>query len=100
MRKLIFAYAKTKAQISFEVTAKLISAFVFAERIVQYLFFLNPKFPASSHLCLYRSVCVKLFRNHIVGFLMTRLISIGPIINLIMAITATVKLICAFVFTT
>ena len=42
-----------------EATAKLISAVVFATRIVQSLFFLNPKFPASSHiLCLYRSVCV------------------------------------------
>ena len=38
----IFAYAKTKAQISFAVTAKLISAFVFATGIVQFLFFLNP----------------------------------------------------------
>ena len=41
------------------VIAKLISAFVFATRIVQFLFFLNPKFQASScFLCLYRSVCV------------------------------------------
>ena len=47
----IFAYTKTKAQISFAVTAKLfavtaklISAFVFATGIVQFLFFLNPKF--------------------------------------------------------
>ena len=40
-------------------TAKLISAFVFAIRIVQYLYFLNPKFPVSSHLlCLYSLVCV------------------------------------------
>ena len=30
MRKPTFAYAKTKTQISFAVTAKLISAFVFA----------------------------------------------------------------------
>ena len=44
------AYAKTKTQISFAVTAKLISAFVFATWIVQYLFFLNTKFQASSHL--------------------------------------------------
>ena len=42
------AYAKTKAQISFAVTAKLISAFIFATRIVQFLFYLNPKFQASS----------------------------------------------------
>ena len=41
------------------VIAKLISAFVFATRIVQFLFYLNPKFQASSSfLCLYRSVCV------------------------------------------
>ena len=33
--------------------------FVFATRIVQFLFHLNPKFQASSSfLCLYRSVCV------------------------------------------
>ena len=38
---------KTKTQISFTVTAKLISAFVFATRIVQSLFFLNPKFQGS-----------------------------------------------------
>ena len=42
------------------VTAKLISAFVFTTRIVQFLFYLNPKFQASSSfLCLYRSVCVR-----------------------------------------
>ena len=47
------------AQISFAVTAKLISAFVFATRIVQFLFYLNPKFQASSSfLSLYRPVCV------------------------------------------
>ena len=34
-------------------------AFVFATRIVQFLFYLNPKFQDSSMiLCLYRSVCV------------------------------------------
>ena len=46
----IFAYAKTKTQISFAVTAKLISVFVFATRIVKSLFFLNTKFQVSSHL--------------------------------------------------
>ena len=41
------------------VTAKLISAFVFTTRIVQCLFFLNPKFLASNHLLwLYSPVCV------------------------------------------
>ena len=59
MSNRIFAFAKTKAQISFAVTAKLISAFVFATRIVQFLFYLNPKFQASSSfLSLYRPVCV------------------------------------------
>ena len=46
----LFAYAKLKTQISCAVIAQLISAFVFAIRIVQSLFFLNPKFQASSHL--------------------------------------------------
>ena len=42
------------------VTAKLISAFVFATRIVRSLFYLNPKFQASSHLLwLYSPVCVR-----------------------------------------
>ena len=34
----ISAYAKTKAQISSAVTAKLISAFVYATQIVQFLY--------------------------------------------------------------
>ena len=47
---------KTKAQVSM----KLISTFVFALRIVLFLYFLNPKFLASSHLmCLYSSVCAR-----------------------------------------
>ena len=38
---------------------KLISVFVFATRILQFLYFLNPKFQASSHLLwLYSPVCV------------------------------------------
>ena len=45
-----FAYAKTKAQISFAITVKLISALVFATYLVQFLYFLNTKFQASSHL--------------------------------------------------
>ena len=40
------------------VTAKLISTFVFAPRIVQFLYFLNPKVPVSNHLLsLYSVVC-------------------------------------------
>ena len=60
MRKPVFAYAKTKTQISCVVTVQLISAFVFAKWIVQSLFYLNPKFRASSHvLALYSPVCVR-----------------------------------------
>ena len=59
MRKPAFAYAKTKTQITFAVTAKLICVFVFATQIVQSLYFLNPKFQASSYLLwLYSPVCV------------------------------------------
>ena len=39
-----FAYAKTKTQISFAVTAKLISAFVFATQIAQFVFYINLNF--------------------------------------------------------
>ena len=60
-----FAYAKTKVQISFAVTLKLISAYVFATRKVQTLFFLNPKLQASSHL----GLCRTWSETHIVGFL-------------------------------
>ena len=59
MRKPDFAYAKTKVQISFAVTARLSSAFFFATWIVQFVFFLNLKFQASSlFLRLYRLVSV------------------------------------------
>ena len=59
MRKPTFCICKKKTQISFAVTAKLISAFVFASRIVQSLYSLNPEFQASSHLpWLYSPVCV------------------------------------------
>ena len=48
-----------RSKISFAVTAKLISAFVFATWIVKFLYFLNPKFL----LCLYSSVCVRPVRK-------------------------------------
>ena len=55
----IFANVKTKVQISFAITAKLISAFVFTTWIVKFLFLINPKFQASIHLLmLHRPVCV------------------------------------------
>ena len=69
------AQAKTKAPISFALTAELISAFVFSTWIVQFLYFLNPKFPASYHLLrLYRPVCVRPDRNPNCWFLTHRLI--------------------------
>ena len=59
VRKPVMCICKTKTQISFAVTAKLISIFVFATRIVQSLYFLNTKFQAPSHLLwLYSPVCV------------------------------------------
>ena len=57
--KTSFFPAKTKAQINFMVIVKLIRPFVFATQIVQSLYFLNPKFQASSHLLwLHSLVCV------------------------------------------
>ena len=74
MGKPTICIGENKDTDSFAVTAKLISAFVFATRIVQFLFYLNPKFQASSSfLCLYRFVS-DLFGNHIVGFSTRRLI--------------------------
>ena len=60
MRKPAFCiWEKKKTQISFAVTAKLISAFVFPTWIVQSLYFVYTKFQASSHLVwLYSPVCV------------------------------------------
>ena len=46
-------------EIKVAVTAYLTNAFVFATRMVQFLYFLNTKFPASSYLlCLHRPICV------------------------------------------
>ena len=74
----LMAYVKTKPQISCAVTAKLISAFVFATQIVQFLYFLNPNFqpPAIFCACAARFVS-NLFGNHIVGFPMKWLISVA-----------------------
>ena len=60
MTKLTICICENKDADQLAVTAKLISAFVFTTQTVQFLFFLNPKFPASSHLQrLYSSVCVR-----------------------------------------
>ena len=62
MRKPAFCKCENKDAdqlCGYAVTVKLISAFVFAIRIVQSLFYLNLKFQASSHLLLrYSLVCV------------------------------------------
>ena len=50
MRKPTICIGVNNSQISFEVTAKLISAFVFATRTVQSLFYLNTKIQASNNL--------------------------------------------------
>ena len=55
-------------QISFAVTAKLISGFVFATGIVQFLYFLNFQLLACFCECTVLFVS-DLFENHIVGFL-------------------------------
>ena len=80
--KVIAKLLNSKAQISFIVTEKLIIAFIFATQIVQFFYFLNPKFPVYSNLlALYRPVCFcaaqfvsDLLKKHIVGFLLMRLI--------------------------
>ena len=54
VRKPVFANAKTKTQISFAVTAKLISAFVFATQI-----YVNPGILTYLHL-----LFTKIFTNH------------------------------------
>ena len=46
---VVFALAKTKAQISCTVTAQLICTFVFATQTVHSLYFLNPKCQATNH---------------------------------------------------
>ena len=53
MRKLDFCLYENKGadQLKFAVTAKLISAFVFATWIVQFLFFLNPTFKLLACFC-------------------------------------------------
>ena len=89
MRKPAFAYAKTKTQISFAVSAKLISVFVFAIRIVQSLYYLNPKLHASSHFeAVQPGLCGTRSKNPKTGFRTTRFIYAASVMN--MKITTTV----------
>ena len=70
-----YNYAKPKAQISYEVTAQLISTVVFVTRLLQFLSYLNPKFkdnPAS--VAVQSGLCQTWSETPIVGFLMHRLI--------------------------
>ena len=67
MRKpFFFCICENKDADQLHSTAKLISAFVFATRIVQFLFYLNPKFQVSSHL-LWLYLCTVRFVSDLVG---------------------------------
>ena len=65
MGKPTTCLGENKGADQLRVTAKLFSAFVFATRIVQFLYLLNPKFPAQ--------FVSYLVGTQIVGFLMHRL---------------------------
>ena len=72
-----------RKQRSRSASAKLISAFVFATRIVQSLYFLNPKFQASNHLrCGSTRTCSEPPKT---GFLTTRFIFYKDTSNHIMS---------------
>ena len=61
------------------MTAKLISAFVFATRIVQFLLYLTQSFKLLACFCSCTGwIVLELFGNHIVGFPTRRLIFLGP----------------------
>ena len=64
VRKPDFCLRENKGTEQLRSSCELISSFVFATRIVQFFYFLNPEFPVSSHrLCLYSSGCVRLGRK-------------------------------------
>ena len=66
MRKTTFCICKNKGADQLCCNHEVISAFVFPTQIVQFLFFLNLKFPASIHLCSCTAQFVLgLIRNHI-----------------------------------
>ena len=59
MRKPAVFICENKDTDQLRGKAQLIKVFIFAAQIVQYLYFLNPKFQASGHLLwLYSPVCV------------------------------------------
>ena len=64
MRKPTICICETKGADQLRSHCEADQRLFFATRIVQFLYFLNPKFPACSHLlCLYRTVCVRHVRN-------------------------------------
>ena len=70
-----YDYAKLKAQISYAVTAQLISTVDFVTLILQFLSYIIPKFkdnPAS--VAVQSGLCQTWSETPIVGFLMQRLI--------------------------
>ena len=76
-------------------SASLSYAFIFATRMVQFLYFLKSKFPAPSHLlCLYSSVCVgAVWKPHcwfsrVAAHLSSFLISVGACVVYFSAIFA------------
>ena len=64
MRKLDFCLCENKGADQLRSNCKADQHFVFATRIVQFLFFLNPNLQASNHLLWqHRLVCVRLDPN-------------------------------------
>ena len=97
-RGFFFAYAKTKVQISCAVTVQLISTFVFATWIVQFPYFLNPNFLASSYLLSLHKpgLCQTWSEIPRTIFLMMWLIC-SDIVNVLISWAVTAQLISAFV---
>ena len=74
-----FAYAKTKTQ-----NNCAFSAFVFATRIVQSIYYLNPKFQTSSHsVAVQPGLCQTWSETPTTGFLTTRLKSANTSVALL-----------------
>ena len=73
MRKPAFCIVKTKVQISCVVTLQLISAFVFATKIIQSTCFLNQKFPThlQSSVIVQPGLCLTWSESLKTGFPMT-----------------------------
>ena len=93
MSKPAFCICENKAQISFAVTAKLISAFVLATWIVQFLFVLNPTFPASKCTAQFLRDLFRVFGNQIVGVCHDEPhVSSNPVINERSHVSITVRI--------